>query len=187
MALHEFLGHFVRAAVAADERFVRTRDPSEIGRGIEVWEGLADSGALAEEAPEQLVDARLAVAALYARRNAPGDVSRALVELGRAQPYLVPGSLADLQERMSRAACLLARHRAHGDPEDLDAAIAVWSTLLDTDARALAAANLGRALLTRGGADDLPRVRRLLGLASAEMPHDHPARRDVELALRAAH
>ena len=186
MALHEFLGHFVSAAVAADERFVRSRDPSEIDGGIEVWERLADSGALAGEPPERVVDARLAVAALYARRNAPGDVSKALLELGRAQPHLTPGSLADLQERMSRAACLLARYRAHGGPEDLDGAIAVWATLLDTDARALAAANLGRALLTRGGADDLPRGRRLLGLASAEMPRDHPARREVELALRAA-
>ena len=57
MALHEFLGHFVSAAVAADERYVRCRDASEIGDGIEVWERLADSGALAGEPPEGLVDA----------------------------------------------------------------------------------------------------------------------------------
>lgn len=187
MALHEFLGHFVSAAVAADERYVRARDASEIREGIDVWERLATSGALAEAPPATLVDARLAVAALYARRNAPGDVSRALRELGDAQPHLVPGSFTDLQARMSRAACLLARYRVEGGPDDLDAAIAVWSGLLDTDARALAAANLGRALLTRGEADDLPEGRRLLGLASAEIPRDHPARRDVELALRAAH
>ena len=72
MALHEFLGHFVRAAVAADERYVRAGDASEIHAGIEVWEGLADSGALADEPPEGLVDARLAVAALYARRDRAG-------------------------------------------------------------------------------------------------------------------
>ena len=62
--------------------------------------------------------------------------------------------------------------------------------LLGTDASALAAANLGRALLARheltGEPGDLRDGRRLLGRASAEMPHDHPARRDVELALRAA-
>ena len=186
MALHEFLAQFVSAAVAADERYVRSRDASEIGEGIEVWERLSDSGALAGEPSETLVDARLAVAALYARRNAPGDASRALRELGDAQPHLVRGSFADLQARMARAACHLARYRAQGGREDLEAAIAVWSQLLETDARALAAANLGRALLTRGGADDLPEGRRLLGLASAEIPPGHPARRDVELALRAA-
>ena len=34
MALHEFLAQFVSAAIAADERYVRSRDASEIGRGI---------------------------------------------------------------------------------------------------------------------------------------------------------
>ena len=120
------------------------------------------------------------------RRNAPGDLSLALRYLHDAQRHLVPGSIADLQARMSRAACLMVRYRAEGRAEDLDGAIAAWSGLLGTEARALAAANLGRALLTRGGADDLREARRLLGLASAEMPPDHPARRDVELALRAA-
>jgi hypothetical protein len=186
MALHEFLDQFVRAAVAADEHYVRAGDQSQIGEGIEVWERLQGSGALADAAPAAVAGARLAVAALYARRNAPADASRALRELGLAEPHFVAGSLADLQARMTRAACLLARYRVLGEREDLDGAIAVWTGLLDTEARALAAANLGRALLTRGGADDLPRGRRLLGQATAAMPRDHPARRDVEMALRAA-
>jgi hypothetical protein len=186
MALHEFLGHFVGAAAAADRRFVRTGDAAEIRAGIEVWEQFADDGALAAEPPEVLVEVYLAVSMLYARRHEAGDVSRALRYLEQAQRHVVPGSFADMQARMSRAACLMVRYQADGRAEDLDAAIDAWAGLLRTEARPLAAANLGRALVTRGRAEDLPEGRRLLGLASAEMPHDHPARRDVELALRAA-
>jgi hypothetical protein len=61
---------------------------------------------------------------------------------------------------------------------------------METEAGALAAANLGRALLARhslgGDAADLREGRRLLGMATAAMPADHPARADVELAFRAA-
>jgi hypothetical protein len=197
MALHEFLGPFVSAAVAADERYVRSRDAFEICEGIEVWERLADSGALAGAEPEGLVDAYLAVSMLYARRHEvlgrSSDLSLALRYLTEARRHVEPGSFADLQARMSRAACLLVRFQADGQPEDLDGAITGWTELVDAaDAGvgALAAANLGRALLVRhelaGDPGDLEDGRRLLGQATAEMPRDHPARRDVELALRAA-
>lgn len=186
MALHEFLGHFVGAAAAADRRYVRTGDATEIRTGIEVWERLSGDGALAAEPPEALVDVYLAVSMLYARRHEAGDVARALRYLEQAQRHAAPGSFADTQARMSRAACLMVRYQADGRAEDLDGAIDAWTGLLTTEARPLAAANLGRALVTRGRAADIPEGRRLLGLASAEMPRDHPARRDVELALRAA-
>jgi len=62
--------------------------------------------------------------------------------------------------------------------------------LLETDAGALAAANLGRALLTRhelsGDPEDLDLGRELLGIASVGMRQDHPALADVQHALRAA-
>ena len=156
MALHEYLGHFVSAAVAADERFVRSRDASAICDGIVVWEQLADSGALADADPGALVDAYLAVSMLYARRHEvlgrSTDLSLALRYLREARRHVEPGSFADLQERMSRAACLLVRFQADGQPEDLDEAITGWTELVDAaDAgvAALAAANLGRALLVR--------------------------------------
>lgn len=197
MALHVYLAHFVSAAVAADERFVRSRDASAICDGIVVWEQLSDSGALADADPQALVDAYLAVSMLYARRHEvlgrSTDLSLALRYLREARRHVEPGSFADLQERMSRAACLLVRFQADGQAEDLDEAIAGWSELVDAaDAgvAALAAANLGRALLVRhelaGDPDDLEDGRRLLGQATARMPRDHPARRDVELALRAS-
>lgn len=197
MALQEFLGHFVSAAAAADERFVRTRDASAVNDGIVVWQQLADSGALVDAEPQALVDAYLAVSMLYARRHEllgrPTDLSLALRYLGEARRHVAPGSFADLQARMSQAACLLVRFQADGRPEDLDGAIAGWTELVDAaDAgvAALAAANLGRALLVRydlaGDPSDREDGRRLLGQATAEMPRDHPARRDVELALRAA-
>jgi hypothetical protein len=197
MALKEFLGHFVRAAGVADERYVRTRDASAIYDGIAVWQRLVDSGQLSREAPETLVDAYLAAAMLYARRHeAMGratDLSLALRYLREAGRHVEPGSFADLQARMSRAACLLVRFQADGQPEDLEGAIAGWTELLDAaDAgvAALAAANLGRALLVRHALArdpvDLEDGRRLLGQATAGMPRDHPARRDVEFALRAA-
>jgi len=187
----------VRAAVAADRRYARTRDVAEIREGIDVWEQLSDSGALRDEPPDSLVDAHLAVSMLYARRHEvlgrAGDLSQALRYLMEARRHVEPGSFADLQARMSRAACLLVRFQADGRPEDLDGAIAGWTELMDgaaSEVAALAAANLGRALLVRhdlaGDPADLHDGRRLLGLASAEMPRDHPARRDVELALRAA-
>ena len=197
MALQEFLGHFVSAAVAADERFVRCSDASAIHDGIVVWRRLEDSGELAGLPPERLVDSYLAVSMLYARRHEvlrrSTDLSLALRYLREARRHVTPGSFADLQARMSQAACLLVRFQADGRPEDLDGAIAGWTELVDAaDAgvAALAAANLGRALLARydlaGDPSDREDGRRLLGQATAGMRPDHPARRDVELALRAA-
>ena len=194
MALQEFLSHFVRAAVVADQRFQRTREVTEIRVGIEVWETLQSADGLADSPPEALVDAYLSASMLYARRHeAEGELSdlgRALRHLEEARRLVVPGSFADLQLRMSTAAWLMARYQAGGPEEDLDEAIDAWAELIDTDAGALAAANLGRALLARhersGDPADLRRGRELLDWASAELPHDHPVRADVELALRFA-
>lgn len=181
MALHEYLGHFVSAAVAADGRFVRTGDAAELHTGIEVWEQLVEGGVLAGEPPEALVDAHLAVSMLYARC---GRLAQALDHLEEAQQHVVPGSRADLQATMTRAACLFVAYQAGGRAEDLDGAIATWAGLLGTEARPVAAANLGRALITRGRAQDLAEARRLLGVATAEMAPDHPARGDVESHLK---
>jgi hypothetical protein len=91
---------------------------------------------------------------------------------------------------MSLAALLMTRFRAQRGADDLDRAISVWTDLMETEAGPLAAANLGRALLARhalaGDAEDRREGRRLLGMATAAMPADHPARADVELALRTA-
>ena len=174
MRLHRVPASLRACGVAADRRYARTQDAADIHAGIKVWEGLVDGGALGEAEPGELVEPLLAASMLYARRfevqGGPEDLTLALRYLEDAREHVEPGSFADLQARMSRAACLLARYQAERRAEDLDAAIAVWTGLLDTDARALAAANLGRALLTRGGADDCREGRRLLGLASAEMP-----------------
>jgi hypothetical protein len=194
MRLDDFLRHFVLAAAAADRRYVRTQDPRDIQAGIQVWEGLVDAGGLEEAEPRELVDALLAASMLYSRRyelrRDREDLARALSFLEEARPHIAPGSFADLQARMSTAACLLTRFQAQHGAEDLDRAVALLTGLLDTEAGAEAAANLGRALLTRhalgGDPDDLRDGRALLGLATAEMPADHPARRDVELALRSA-
>ena len=162
-----------------------------------VWEQLADSGALAGAEPEGLVDAYLAVSMLYARRHEvlgrSTDLSLALRYLTEARRHVEPGSFADLQERMSRAACLLVRFQADGQAEDLDER----DHGLD-GARRRRRRRRGRAgggqprpraagpARAGGDPDDLEDGRRLLGQATAEMPRDHPARRDVELALRAA-
>jgi hypothetical protein len=194
MRLDEFLRHFVCTAIAADRRYVRTGDAADIEDGIVVWEELATAGELGGATPETAVDAYLSVSMLYARRHeAQGggdDLSLALRYLDEARRYVVAGSLADLQVRMSTAAWLMLRFQSEGRREDLDEAIAGWSRLLRSDADALAAANLGRALLDRhdltGGLADLHEGRRLLGMASVELPSDHPALRDVQFALRAA-
>ena len=90
---------------------------------------------------------------------------------------------------MSAAAWLMVRFQAERAPEDLDQAIAVWTGLMETDAGALAAANLGRALLARhalsGDPEDLHDGRELLGMASVGMRRPSGAA-DVELALKAA-
>ena len=103
---------------------------------------------------------------------------------------MVPGSFADLQVRMSTAAWLMARYQAGGPDADLDQAISAWAELVERGGGALAAANLGRALLARyersGDPADLRAGRELLGRVSAQLPHDHPVRADVELALRSA-
>jgi hypothetical protein len=194
MALREFLDHSARAAIAADRRYGHTQDVREIRLGIEVWEQLVAAGGLEEVAPEELVDAYLAASMLYARRH---EVAGRVEDLGHAFRYLqearrrvAPGSFADLQVRMSTAAWLMARYQSGGPPEDLDRAISGWAELVETDAGALAAANLGRALLARhdrtGDPDDLQDGRRVLGMASAQLPRDHPALAEVELALRRA-
>jgi hypothetical protein len=91
---------------------------------------------------------------------------------------------------MSTAAWLMARYQSGGPPEDLGQAISGWAELVETDAGALAAANLGRAPLARhdrtGDPADLHDGRRVLGMASEQLPRDHPALADVELALRRA-
>ena len=182
MRLTEFLRHFVLAAAAADHRFARTQDARDIHAGITVWESLVEADGLGESAPGSLVDARLAASMLYARR----------FEVGRdeAREHVQPGSFADLQVRMSEAAWLMLRFHAEHAPDDLDHAIEIWTGLIVTDAGTLAAANLGRALLARhalaGDPGDLDAGRSLLGLATPEMPGDHRARADVELALQAA-
>jgi hypothetical protein len=194
MRLDDFLQHFVSAAAAADRRYVRAQDPRDILAGIHVWESLVDGGGLEESSPATLVEAYLAASMLYTRRHevrrAEEDLDRALRWLDEARAYVTPGSFADLQARMSLAAMLMMRFRARHGAHDLDRAISVWTDLMDTEAGPLAAANLGRALLARyattGDIADRREGRRLLGMASAEMPADHPARADVELALRAA-
>jgi hypothetical protein len=91
---------------------------------------------------------------------------------------------------MSTAAWLMLRFQSERALDDLEDAIAIWTDLATTEAGALAVANLGRALLARhrisGDRQDLDDGRMLLGHATEEMPADHPARADVELALRAA-
>jgi hypothetical protein len=101
---------------------------------------------------------------------------RHFVYVDDARAQIAAGSFADLQARMSAAAW----HMAAGD---LDGAIVEWTELMATEAAPLAAANLGRALLARGGPEDLREGRRLLGMATTEMPRDHPARAGVERAL----
>jgi hypothetical protein len=192
--LDEFLRHFVGAAIAADRRYARTGDAAEVEAGISVWEALADAGELGGATPETAVDAYLSISMLYARRYEAraggGDLSLALHYLDEARRHVVAGSFADLQVRMSTAAWLMVRFQSEGRQEDLDEAIAGWSGLLGSGADALAAANLGRALLDRheltGDLADLQEGRRLLGMASVELPSDHPALRDVQFALRAA-
>jgi hypothetical protein len=193
MRLDEFLRHFVVAAIAADRRYARSGDAADIEDGIAVWEELATAGEWGGATPETAVDAYLSVSMLYARRyetRGGGDLSLALHYLDEARRHVVAGSFADLQVRMSTAAWLMLRFQAEGRREDLDEAIAGWSRLLGSDADALAAANLGRALLDRhdltGELLDLHEGRRLLGMASAGLPDDHPALRDVQFALRAA-
>jgi hypothetical protein len=194
MRLEDFLRHFVSAALAADRRYVRSHDAADIQAGIVVWEQLAGDPELEDLPSESLVDAYLGVSMLYARRHealgSGEDLSLALRYLEYARRHVVAGSFADLQMQMSTAAWLMVRFQAEGRREDLDAAIAGWAGLLDSDAGALAAANLGRALLTRhdlsGDPEDRVEGLRVLGLASLEMPRDHPARADVEFALRAA-
>jgi hypothetical protein len=194
MRLHEFLRHFVSAATAADRRYVRTQDPRDILSGISVWESLQEAGGLEESPPADLVDAYLAASMLYTRRyeilSGEADLSNAFRHLDEARTHVVEGSFADLQARMSLAALLMTRFRAQRGADDLDRAIFVWTELMETEAGPLAAANLGRALLARhalaGDPEDLHDGRRLLGLATAAMPADHPARADVELAFRAA-
>ncbi|HWK29356.1 MAG TPA: hypothetical protein VNS09_22525 [Solirubrobacter sp.] len=190
MRLEDFLRHFVAAAEAADLRFARTQHTGDIRAGIELWEQLADA---VDEAPPELgVRARLAAAALYSRRfevqGGAGDLVAARRELDAAREHIAPGSRADFQARMALAAWLVLRYRAEREPADLDAAIALWRELRPTPAGALAAANLGRALLARfsltGERADLEEAQRLLGVASSEMPRDHPALPDVRLALR---
>ncbi|WP_028068067.1 hypothetical protein [Solirubrobacter soli] len=194
MRLDEFLRHFVLAAAAADRRFARTQDARDVHAGIAVWESLVEDGGLGDCEPAELVDAHLAASMLYARRfevrQTAKDLALARRALEFARTHARPGSFADLQVRMSTAAWLMLRFHADRDPADLDEAIAIWTMLLGTDAGALAAANLGRALLARhelsGRPQDLEDGRLLLGHATEEMPADHPARADVELALRAA-
>jgi hypothetical protein len=194
MRLDRFLRHFVLAAAAADRRYARTQDPRDIHAGIAVWERLVQDGGLGESPPEELVDGHLAASMLYARRfevgRAPADLALARRTLEFARRHARPGSFADLQVRMSTAAWLMLRFQSGRAAADLDDAIALWTALLETDAGALAAANLGRALLDRhelgGDEQDLRDGRLLLGLATEEMPGDHPARPDVELALRTA-
>jgi hypothetical protein len=194
MRLDEFLRHFVLAAEAADRRFARTQDPRDVDAGITVWESLQESGALGEAEPRQLVEAHLAASMLYSRRFEADRVSRDLSIARRhlefARRHVRTDTSADLQVRMSLAAWFMLRFHAEHMAEDLQEAIALWTGLIVTDAGALAAANLGRALLVRhsltGDPEDLRDGRLLLGHASAEMPPDHPARPDVELALRSA-
>jgi hypothetical protein len=194
MALQEFLSHFVRAAMVADQRYQRTRELAEIRLGIEVWETLQTAPGLADAPRDARIDASLAASMLYARRHeaegALGDLGLALQHLEEARRLVIPGSFADLQVRMSTAAWLMARYQAGGPPADLDQAIAAWAELVQAGAGALAAANLGRALLARhqrsGDPADLRSGRDLLARASAELPSDHPVRADVELALRSA-
>jgi hypothetical protein len=194
MRLDKFLRHFVLSAAAADRRFARTQDPREIHLGITGWESLLDGGGLDESAPEDLVDARLAASMLYARRFeiqlGADDLTRALHYLDETREHVAPGSFADLQVRMSTAATLMLRFQAEQAVEDLEGAIELWTSLIVTEAGPLAAANLGRALLARhalgGDPDDLHDGRLLLDHANEELPADHPARPDVELALRNA-
>src|SRR4051812_13840668 len=194
MRLDRFLRDFVLSAQAADRRYARTQDAREIHLGITVWERLLDGGGLEESTPETLVDAHLAASMLYARRFEVQPSSRDLALARRyleyARVHVQPDSFADLQVRMSTAAWLMLRFQSERGVEDLEEAISIWTELAGTEAGALAAANLGRALLARhalsGARQDLDDGRLLLGHATEAMPADHPARAGVELALRAA-
>jgi hypothetical protein len=194
MRLDEFLRDFVGAAIAADRRYVQTGDAADVEAGIAVWEELAPAEELGATTARTAVDVYLSVSMLYARRyearGGGGGLSLALRYLDEARRYVVAGSFADLQVRMSTAAWLMVRFQSEGRHDDLDEAIAGWSRLLGSDADAPAAANLGRALLARhdltGDPADLREGRRLLGTASAGLPSDHPALADVQFALRAA-
>jgi hypothetical protein len=194
MRLDRFLRHFVLSAAAADRRYARTQDAGEIHLGITVWESLVEGGGLEESEPETLVEAHLAASMLYSRRfevqQASRDLALARRYLEYARAHVRPGSFADLQVRMSTAAWLMLRFQSERTVDDLEDAISIWTDLATTEAGALAVANLGRALLARheltGDEQDRRDGRLLLGHASEDMPADHPARADIEFALRNA-
>ncbi|MCZ2860994.1 hypothetical protein [Blastococcus sp. VKM Ac-2987] len=195
-APREILGHFVAAAVNADKTYARTRDASDLRRGIEVWEQLAVTGLLAEFPPESLVEAHLTVAMLYARRfeidGRPADLERAFDLLRSAQHHVEPGSDNETLLRLASANWLMVRFDANGDPADLDRAIAGYGNLIARAAPgsvngAVARANLGRALHVRyrrtGAPGDLARARASLVQAATDLPRDHPALVWVQQAL----
>ena len=195
MRLDEFLRHFVLAAAAADRRYARAQDPRDVHAGIMVWESLVEGGGLGESPPEELVDAHLAASMLYARRF---EVQQASKDLALARRYLEYARAA----RPARFVCGPAG--ADVDRRVADVALprrtgSRGSRGGDRDLDRSGHHRRGRAGggQPRAGAAGPPRARSaiqqdlhdgraLLGHATEEMPADHPARADVELALRAA-
>lgn len=193
---HEIVDHFVGAAIGADKRFLRTQDPREIRSGIDIWEQLVASGKLSQLPPESLIQAYVIVGMLYARRHEVDhhseDLDLAFRYLHEARRHVIPGSSEDLSARMSAAAWLMLRYETGKDPQDLDQAITGWMEVRDVSPmeavdRAVAAANLGRALLLRyrttGSRDDERLGSEMLHTAVRELPRDHPARPIVQQQL----
>jgi hypothetical protein len=192
----EVLGHFVAAAIQADKTYARTRDATDLRRGIEVWEQLSATDLLADAPPESLVEVHLTVAMLYARRfevdARQADLDRAFALLRQAQVHVVPGSDNETLLRLSEANWLMVRFEAGENSADLDRAIVAYDNLIARAAPgsvngAVARANLGRALHVRhrrtGVADDLARARASLAQAAVDLPRDHPALAWVQQAL----
>jgi hypothetical protein len=193
---HALIGQFIEAAINADQTYLRTRDLTEVRRGIEVWEQIVAQGILSDAPPESLVDAYITVAMLYARRYEVDthreDLDRAFGFLRRAEEHVIPGSHNDVLIKMSSATWLMLRFQMGKDRADLDQAIAGYGDVIaisppESVNSAVASANLGRALLMRhrltGAARDRRRGIEMLSNAALHLPRDHPALPSVQQGL----
>jgi len=197
--LYELVGQFIDASVNADQTYLRTGDLTDVRKGIDVWERMTRSGLLAHAPPESLTEAHLMIAMLYARRyeveERREDLDRAFGYLRQAQQHVIPGSGNDAAIRMSSASWLMLRFQTGKDRADLEQAIAGYGEVIGvsqtgSDERALARANLGRALLARfgltGASDDLRQAREMLSNAAIELSPGHPSLPSVQQALASA-
>lgn len=196
---YELVGVFIDASVNADQTYLRTGDLTEVREGINVWEQMTRSGLLADAPPESLVEAHLMIAMLYARRyeveERGEDLDRAFGYLRQAQQHVIPGSDNDVVLRMSSASWLMLRFQTGKDRADLEQAIAGYGEVIGVSQtgsaeRALARANLGRALLARyqltGASDNLRQAREMLSNAATELPPGHPSLPSIQQALASA-